>query len=167
MRRHPSLSCPPARPACAFTGRRVEHGRKRQSRHRRRRYPRKHAPCSGDRRCRQGSRGSAVRSNSRGCRELHSWLRGHGELSPVGVKGTGSYGAGLAHYLSAQGDGHNGVCPAEGKTRDPFEPPADRGVRGGACRPDPARRSRAGHGGRAPQPLAAGIGRRTVRCTWL
>jgi len=67
-----------------------------------------------------------LEANSPGYRGLHSWLRGHGELSPVGVKGTGSYGAGLAHYLSAQGDGHSGACPAEGKTRDPFEPPADR-----------------------------------------
>lgn len=108
-----------------------------------------------------------LEANSRGYRGLHSWLRGHGELSPVGVKGTGSYGAGLAHYLSAQGDGHSGACPAEGKTRDPFEPPADRSVRGDEYRPDPARRSRAGYEGRAPQPLAEGIGRRTVRCTGL
>ena len=42
-------------------------------------------------------------ANSRGYRGLHSWLRGHGEISSVGVEGTGSYGAGLARYLSAQG----------------------------------------------------------------
>ncbi len=42
-------------------------------------------------------------ANSCGYRELHSWLRGHGEVSSVGVEGTGSYGAGLARYLSAQG----------------------------------------------------------------
>ena len=34
---------------------------------------------------------------------LLSWLCGHGELTGVGVEGTGSYGAGLARYLAAQG----------------------------------------------------------------
>jgi transposase len=32
-----------------------------------------------------------------------AWMRGHGELVEVGVEGTGSYGAGLARYLAAQG----------------------------------------------------------------
>jgi transposase len=32
-----------------------------------------------------------------------AWMRGHGELVRVGVEGTGSYGAGLARYLAAQG----------------------------------------------------------------
>jgi transposase len=32
-----------------------------------------------------------------------AWMRGHGELVKVGVEGTGSYGAGLARYLAAQG----------------------------------------------------------------
>jgi transposase len=34
-----------------------------------------------------------------------AWMRGHGELVRVGVEGTGSYGAGLARYLAAQGIG--------------------------------------------------------------
>jgi transposase len=34
---------------------------------------------------------------------LLGWLRGHGQLARVGVEGTGSYGAGLARYLAAQG----------------------------------------------------------------
>jgi transposase len=32
-----------------------------------------------------------------------AWMRGHGELARVGVEGTGSYGAGLARYLAAEG----------------------------------------------------------------
>ena len=32
-----------------------------------------------------------------------AWMRGHGELVKVGVEGTGSYGAGLARYLAAEG----------------------------------------------------------------
>lgn len=38
-----------------------------------------------------------------GLQHLLGWLRGHGELVVVGVEGTGSYGAGLARYLSSQG----------------------------------------------------------------
>ena len=34
---------------------------------------------------------------------LLAWLRGHGELARVGVEGTGSYGAGLARHLAAEG----------------------------------------------------------------
>ncbi|HEV2537745.1 MAG TPA: IS110 family transposase [Streptosporangiaceae bacterium] len=34
---------------------------------------------------------------------LLSWLAGHGPLERVAVEGTGSYGAGLARYLAAQG----------------------------------------------------------------
>ena len=34
---------------------------------------------------------------------LLAWLRGHGELARAGVEGTGSYGAGLARYLTACG----------------------------------------------------------------
>ena len=34
---------------------------------------------------------------------LLGWLAGHGELARVGVEGTGSYGAGLARHLAAQG----------------------------------------------------------------
>jgi len=32
-----------------------------------------------------------------------AWMRSHGELVKVGVEGTGSYGAGLARYLAAEG----------------------------------------------------------------
>jgi transposase len=32
-----------------------------------------------------------------------AWMRGHGELVRAGVEGTGSYGAGLARYLTGQG----------------------------------------------------------------
>ena len=32
-----------------------------------------------------------------------AWMRRHGRLVKVGVEGTGSYGAGLARYLAAQG----------------------------------------------------------------
>jgi transposase len=38
-----------------------------------------------------------------GYARLLGWLRGHGDLSRVGVEGTGSYGAGLARYLAAAG----------------------------------------------------------------
>ena len=38
-----------------------------------------------------------------GYRGLLAWLRGHGVLVAVGIEGTGSYGAGLARYLSGEG----------------------------------------------------------------
>jgi transposase len=38
-----------------------------------------------------------------GYRRALAWMRGHGELARVGVEGTGSYGAGLARYLAADG----------------------------------------------------------------
>ncbi len=38
-----------------------------------------------------------------GYRRLLSWLRSHGELTLVGVEGTGSYGVGLARYLAQAG----------------------------------------------------------------
>jgi len=38
-----------------------------------------------------------------GYRRLVSWLQSHGELSLVGVEGTGSYGVGLARYLTRAG----------------------------------------------------------------
>jgi transposase len=38
-----------------------------------------------------------------GYRCLLSWLRSHGELVAVGVEGTGSWGAGLARYLTTRG----------------------------------------------------------------
>jgi transposase len=38
-----------------------------------------------------------------GYRCLLRWLRSHGELEAVGVEGTGSWGAGLARYLTTRG----------------------------------------------------------------
>ena len=38
-----------------------------------------------------------------GYRQLVSWLRSHGELTLVGVEGTGSHGVGLARYLARAG----------------------------------------------------------------
>ncbi len=38
-----------------------------------------------------------------GYHRLVSWLRSHGELTLVGVEGTGSYGVGLARYLQGAG----------------------------------------------------------------
>jgi transposase len=38
-----------------------------------------------------------------GYRSLLAWLRGHGELVAVGVEGCGSWGAGLARHLNAEG----------------------------------------------------------------
>jgi transposase len=38
-----------------------------------------------------------------GYRALLSWMRGFGDLERVGVEGTGTYGAGLARFLAAQG----------------------------------------------------------------
>jgi transposase len=38
-----------------------------------------------------------------GYRRLLTWLQSHGELVAVGVEGCGSWGAGLARYLSARG----------------------------------------------------------------
>lgn len=35
--------------------------------------------------------------------ELHAWLCSFGELDPVGIESTGSYGAGLARFLTGQG----------------------------------------------------------------
>lgn len=38
-----------------------------------------------------------------GYRRLLAWLRRHGELAQVGIEGTGTYGAGLCHYLLGEG----------------------------------------------------------------
>src|SRR5215204_2444548 len=38
-----------------------------------------------------------------GYRNLHDWLAGFGELTRVGVEGTGAYGAGLARFLQRAG----------------------------------------------------------------
>ncbi|MGH9177458.1 MAG: IS110 family transposase [Acidimicrobiales bacterium] len=42
-------------------------------------------------------------ASTRGYGRLLAWMRSFGELADVGVEGTGSYGAGLDRYLSAQG----------------------------------------------------------------
>lgn len=42
-------------------------------------------------------------ATAEGYRAALAWMRGHGNLAKVGVEGTGSYGAGLARYLAAQG----------------------------------------------------------------
>lgn len=46
-----------------------------------------------------------VRTTERGSRELHEWASGLAGEVRYGVEGTGSYGAGLARFLSAQGSG--------------------------------------------------------------
>ncbi len=38
-----------------------------------------------------------------GYRNLEQWSRGLGEVSPFGIEGTGSYGAGLARFLTGLG----------------------------------------------------------------
>src|SRR5438876_7559365 len=45
----------------------------------------------------------AFPADAAGYRAALAWMRGHGELVRVGVEGTGSYGAGLARYLAAEG----------------------------------------------------------------
>jgi transposase len=42
-------------------------------------------------------------AHSDGYRQLLSWLRRHGQLSSVGVEGTGTYGAGLTRFLLERG----------------------------------------------------------------
>jgi transposase len=42
-------------------------------------------------------------ATARGYRQLLSWVREHGPLVCAGVEGTGSFGAGLARFLSEQG----------------------------------------------------------------
>ena len=42
-------------------------------------------------------------TTSDGYRQLLGWLRAFGELVAVGVEGTGSWGAGLARFLTAEG----------------------------------------------------------------
>ena len=39
----------------------------------------------------------------RGYQSLHTWLASFGEVTRVGVEGTGAYGAGLSRYLQAAG----------------------------------------------------------------
>jgi transposase len=45
----------------------------------------------------------SFRTTQYGYRQLVSWLASHGELTLVGVEGTGSYGVGLARYLARAG----------------------------------------------------------------
>src|SRR5664280_3324787 len=40
-----------------------------------------------------------------GYKSMLSWLEGFGEVTKVGMEGTGSYGAGLARFLRRQGIG--------------------------------------------------------------
>ena len=42
-------------------------------------------------------------ANAAGYRRLVAWVRTSGELIKAGIEGTGSYGAGLHRYLTAQG----------------------------------------------------------------
>jgi transposase len=44
-----------------------------------------------------------VPATQAGYRQLLSWAREHGDLGQAGVEGTGSYGAGLARFLAAEG----------------------------------------------------------------
>jgi transposase len=44
-------------------------------------------------------------ATAKGYQATLAWMRDHGELVKVGVEGTGSYGAGLARYLAAEGVG--------------------------------------------------------------
>lgn len=45
----------------------------------------------------------SVSANSTGYRQVVKWARSFGDLQRAGVEGTGTYGAGLARYLAAQG----------------------------------------------------------------
>jgi transposase len=45
----------------------------------------------------------AFPATAAGYRAALAWMKLHGELARVGVEGTGSYGAGLARYLAAEG----------------------------------------------------------------
>jgi transposase len=46
---------------------------------------------------------SSFETTAAGYRQLLTWLRSYGDLQRVGVEGTGSYGAGLAHHLATAG----------------------------------------------------------------
>lgn len=46
---------------------------------------------------------TTVPATQAGYRELLAWTHEHGTLRAAGVEGTGSYGAGLAHFLATQG----------------------------------------------------------------
>ena len=49
--------------------------------------------------------------------DLLGWMRGWGDLERVGVEGTGSYGAGLARHLAAEGVGVVEVIRPNRQTR--------------------------------------------------
>lgn len=38
-----------------------------------------------------------------GYRQMTTWMRGHGQITTVGIEGTGSYGAGLCRHLTSEG----------------------------------------------------------------
>jgi transposase len=63
-----------------------------------------------------------------GYRRLLAWLSGFGELVAVGVEGCGSWGAGLARYLSARG-----VQVVEVNRPNRQTPPPTRQVRHRRC----------------------------------
>ena len=42
-------------------------------------------------------------ANTHGYRELQRWSQDKGEMIAFGIEGTGSYGAGIARYLSGRG----------------------------------------------------------------
>ena len=44
-----------------------------------------------------------ISANPAGYRQLAQWARQLGELSAVGVEGTGSYGVGLSRFLTGKG----------------------------------------------------------------
>lgn len=48
---------------------------------------------------------SAFPTTTDGYRSLWEWLQSHGQVSQIGIEGTGMYGAGLARYLSGVGVG--------------------------------------------------------------
>ena len=51
-----------------------------------------------------------------GYRRLLRWLQSHGEVVAVGVEGCGSWGAGLARYLSGQFAVGGGPLPGRSRT---------------------------------------------------
>jgi Transposase len=116
-----------------------------------------------------------------GYRCLLRWLRAHGELVAVGVEGTGSWGAGLARYLTTRGvavmevnrpnrqnrrlRGKSDAVDAEAAARAVLNrqatvtpsPGPDRWRRSASCE-SPAQGHEGPHGGRQPaaQPLRHG-----------
>ena len=56
---------------------------------------------------------ASFQADAAGHEQLGDWLRSLGRVIRVGVEGTGSYGAGLARYLTASGCRGGGGEPAE------------------------------------------------------